>query len=63
MKKNFFKKIDDKSVIKSVDCLEEIGTLYDLLICLLDDSKRLSIPTETQIDFTKVIDVLEMTQA
>ena len=29
---NLFFEIDDKSVVKSVDSLEEIGTLYDLLI-------------------------------
>ena len=31
---NLLFRIDDKSVVKSVDFLEEIGTLYDLLIYL-----------------------------
>ena len=34
---NLFFEIDDKSVVKSADFLEEIGTLYDLLIYLLDN--------------------------
>ena len=34
---NFFFEIDDKSVVKSVDYLKEIGTLYDLLINLLEN--------------------------
>ena len=32
---NFFFNIDEKPVVKSVDFLEEVGTLYDLLIYLL----------------------------
>ena len=41
------------SVVKSVDFLEEIGTLYDLLIYLLDNSMRKVSSSETQIDFLK----------
>ena len=48
------------SLVKSVDFLEEIGTLYDLLIYLLDNVKRILISTETQIDFTKAITVLKI---
>ena len=51
-----------KSVVKSVDFVEEIGTFYDLLIYLLDNSKTVLISTETQINFIKVITVL-ITQA
>ena len=35
---NLFFSMDDKSVVKSVDSLEEFGTLYNLLIYLLDKS-------------------------
>ena len=55
-----FFKIDDKSVFKSVDFLEEFGTLYDLLIYLLSNSKRLLISAETQVNFGKAIAVLKM---
>ena len=48
------------SLVKSVDFLEEIGTLYDLLIYLLDNAKRILISTETQIDFSKAITVLKI---
>ena len=60
--KNLFFNIDNKSVVKSVDFVEEIGTFYDLLIYLLDNSKTVLISTETQIIFIKVITVLK-TQA
>ena len=45
--------IDDKSVVKDADFLKEIGTLYDLLIYLLDNSMRKVSSSETQIDFLK----------
>ena len=54
-----FFEIDDKSVVKSVDFLKEIGTLYDLLIYLLDNSMRIITSTETQIDFFKAITALQ----
>ena len=44
---NLFFEIDDKSVVKDVDFLKEIGTLYDLLIYLLDNFIR--IATSTQV--------------
>ena len=40
-----------KSIVKNVDFLKEIGTLYDLFIYLLDNSMRMVTSTETQIDF------------
>ena len=56
-----FFEIDDKSVVKDADFLKEIGTLYDLLIYLLDNSMRKvsSLETQTQIDFFKAITVLK----
>ena len=48
---NLFFEINDKSVVKSVDFLEEIGTLCDLLIFLLDNSMRLITSTGTQTVF------------
>ena len=56
---NLFFEIDDKSVVKDVDFLKEIGALYDLLIYLLDSSMRKVSSSETQIDFFKAITVLK----
>ena len=50
---NLFFEIDDKSVVQDVDFLKEIGTLYDLLIYLHDNSMRKVSSSETQIDFLK----------
>ena len=47
---NLFFEIDSNSVVKSVDFLQEIGTLYDLLIYLLNNSMKIITSTETQID-------------
>ena len=59
-----FFKIDHKSVIKSVfksvDFLEEIGTLHDLLIYLFDNSIRIVTSTQTQINFFKAIAALRI---
>ena len=52
--------MDDKSFVKSVDFLEEIGILYDLLIYLLDNSVRIVTSTQIQIDFFKAITVLRI---
>ena len=52
---NLFFEIDDKSVVKSADFLKEIGTLYDLLIYLLDNSINLIDSTQTQLDVFKAI--------
>ena len=54
-----FFEIDDKSVVKSVDFLEEFGTLYDLLIYLFDNAERIIISSEDQLNFLKTISVLK----
>ena len=54
-----FFSIDDKSFVKSVDFLEEFGTLYDLLIYLLDNAERIIISSEDQIKFLKARTVLK----
>ena len=51
--------IDDKSVDKDADFLEEIGTMYNLIIYLLDNSMRIIISAEDQIKFFKAITVLK----
>ena len=48
---NLFFEIDSNSVVKSVGFLQGIGTLYDLLIYLLNNSMKIITSTETQIDF------------
>ena len=52
---------DDKSAVKSVNFLEEVGTLYDLLIYLLGNAKRILNSPRIQIDFFKAIHVLKRT--
>ena len=56
-----FFEICDKSVVKDVDFLKEISTLYDLLIYLLDNSMRKvsSLKIQTQIHFFKAITALK----
>ena len=56
---NLISSIDDKSVVKSVDFLEEFGTLYDLLTYLLDNAERIIISSEDQIKFLKAVTVLK----
>ena len=56
---NLFFETDDKSVVKSVDFLEEFGTLYDLLIYLFDNAERIIISSEDQLNFLKTISVLK----
>ena len=58
---NFFFNIDEKPVVKSVDFLEEVSTLYDLLIYLLANADRVLNSAQTQINFFKVINVLKTT--
>ena len=58
--KNLFFEIGYQSVVEDVDFLEEIGTLYDLLIYLLDKSMRIVTSTQTQIDFFKAITILKI---
>ena len=57
---NLLFSIDDKSVVKDFDFLKEIGTLYDLLIYLFDNSMKIVTSTETQTDFLKPITVLKI---
>ena len=56
---NLFFSIYDKSAVKSVDFLEEFGTLYNLLIYLLDNSIRIISSTKAQTDFIEAITVLK----
>ena len=55
-----FFEIDDKSVVKSADFLKEIGTLYDLLIYLLDNSMNAVTSGQIQGDFFKAITALRI---
>ena len=55
-----FFEINDKSVVKSVDFLKEIGTLYDLLIYLLDNSMRITTSAQTQLDCFKTMATLKI---
>ena len=57
---NLFFEIDDKSVLKSADFLKEIGTLYDLLIYLLDNSMNAVTSGQIQDDFFKAITTLKI---
>ena len=50
-----FFEIDNKPVVRNIDFLEEIGTLYDLLIHLLNNSMRIVTSAETQIDLLNAI--------
>ena len=45
--------IDNPFIVKDADFLKEFGTLYDLLIYLLDNSKRILTSAEDQIKFLK----------
>ena len=59
-KKFLVKLAEDKEkivVIENVNFLEEIATLYDLFIYLLNNSMKIITSTETQIDFFKAITV------
>ena len=55
-----FFEIDDKYVVKSVDFLKEIGTLYDLLIYLLDNSMRITTSAQTELDCFKTMATLKI---
>ena len=57
---NLFFDIDDKSLVKSADVLKEFGTLYDLLIYLLENSMKIVTSSEDQIKFFKAIIVLSI---
>ena len=53
-----FFNIYDKSAVKSVDFVEEFGTLYDLF--LLDNSLRIISSTKAQTEFLEVITALKI---
>ena len=57
---NLFFEIDHKSVVKSADFLKEIGTLYDLLIFLLDNPINAVTSAQIQGDFLKAITSLNI---
>ena len=46
--------------MKYVDFSKEIGTLYDLLIYLLDNSMRTANSAQVQLDFLKAINSLKI---
>ena len=53
-------KIDDSSIVKSVDFLKKAAALNDLLIYLLHNSKRLINSAEIYIKYFKAIDILKV---
>ena len=57
---NLFFEIDDP-VIKSFDFLENVGTLYDLLINLLNENENIHNSLVTQIYLAKIISKLKTT--
>ena len=57
---NLFFSIYDKSAVKSFDFLEEFGTLYNLLIYLLDNSIRIISSTKVQTEFLEAITALKI---
>ena len=56
---NLFFSTGHESVAKDVDFLEKYGTLYDLLIYLLENPMRMVIFAEDQIKFFNTIFVLK----
>ena len=56
---NLFFSIDNEPVAKDVDFLKEFGTLYDLLIYLLGNNKRITISLKDQSKFFEAITLLE----
>ena len=57
---NWFFETDDP-VIKSFDFLEDFGTLYDLLINLLNENENKLDSLNTQVYLTKIISKLKIT--
>ena len=55
---NLFFEIDDL-VIRSYDFLENVGTLYDLLINLLNENETILDSSTMQLDLTKTMFVLK----
>ena len=56
---NLFFSINNEFVVKNADFLKEFGTLYDLLIYLLNNSMRIIISSEDQIKFFEAIIILK----
>ena len=56
---NLFFSIYDKSAVKNADFLEELVTLYGLLIYLLDNSIRIISSTKAQAELLEAIAVLK----
>ena len=57
---NLFFEIDDKSVVKSDDFFKKIGTLYDLLIYLLDNPINAVTSAQIQGDLFEAIAILKI---
>ena len=51
--------IDNQFILQDADFLKEFGTLYDLLIYLLNSSKRILTSAEDEVKFFKAITVLK----
>ena len=56
---NLFFEIEGKFVVKDADFLKQFGTLYDLLIYLLNNSMRILTSAEDQIKLFKAINLLK----
>ena len=56
---SLFFSIVGKFAVKSVDFLEEFGTLYNLLIYLLGNNKIITISSEDQLKFFEAITTLK----
>ena len=53
-----FFEIDDP-VIRSYDFLENVGTLYDLLINLLNENETILDSSAMQLDLTRIMKILQ----
>ena len=51
--------IDNEFILQDADFLKESGTLYDLLIYLLNSSTRILTSAEDEVKFFKAITVLK----
>ena len=56
---NLFFGIDNQFILQDADFLKEFGTLYDLLIYLLNSSTRILTSAEDEVKFFKAITVLK----
>ena len=56
---NLFFQIEGTFVVKDADFLKQFGTLYNLLIYLLNNSMRILTSAEDQIKLFKAINVLK----